>query len=194
MARAESDAPVAFSANFATSGTDLPRITGKLYFSGPNMRIDMTGPAAGTGEPMGDMGLIVDGATKTSYMLMLQQGVYVEYRGNQSESMSPLIRRLTQLQASAADPCAELDAVDCKKVGGETLNDRKCTKWEAVDRNKNKIALWIDDRLHFPIKVIGGDGIVTEFSQIKEGPQNASLFILPPGFKPFDPPRAVKSK
>ena len=73
----------------------------------------------------------------------------------------------------------------CKKLGTETVNGRTCDKWEVTQKSGKTETFWIDQKLHFPIKMINGD-ITTQYTNIKEGPQDASLFKIPDGYQKFD--------
>jgi hypothetical protein len=46
---------------------------------------------------------------------------------------------------------------------------------------------WIDPRLKWPVRLIMADGTVVDLKNIREQPQPASLFEIPPGYRKFDP-------
>lgn len=50
---------------------------------------------------------------------------------------------------------------------------------------KNTRNVWIDQRTHIPVKTVQGD-FVTELLNIQQGPQPASLFVVPPGYTKMD--------
>ena len=81
----------------------------------------------------------------------------------------------------------EFDKNDDLTKGLLTIFKVKDGKWEVVSKNSRKSTMWIDQKIHFPIKAQNADGTVTEFSNIKEGAQDAALFKVPSGYKPFDP-------
>lgn len=177
--------PQPFSADFAATTHNGQKMMGKWYFSAPKMRIDMTSmPQSGQGRnPFGDnMAMIFDGSTGTSYMLMPQMQMYMEMRGN-SERMSPGMANLKQLTTLGAT-CPQ--GATCKNLGTEVVNGRTCDKMEMTDKNR-KSTVWIDQKLHFPIRVQDTDGVTTDFTNIKEGAQDASIFKVPAQYRPFDP-------
>ena len=130
--------------------------------------------------------MINDLAAKTSYMIMPQQKMYMEFHAG---AMGPMGRqRMPDLKPAydPNNPCANEQGVTCKKVGTETLNGRVCDKWEFTSASGNHTA-WLDQKLHFPIKTLSSDGGGMEMSNIKEGTQDASLFEVPAGYQKFDP-------
>jgi hypothetical protein len=110
--------------------------------------------------------------------------MYMEFP---TDANSPLTQRTPKWQDFKGDPCTFGNRQDatCKKVGTETVNGRSCDKWEITDKNGKKETLWIDQKLHFPIKSTDGQ-VTTEFTNIKEGAQDASLFKVPAGYRKFD--------
>lgn len=177
--------PLPFSADMTTSTSGGQQMAGKIYFSAPKMRFDMTSNSAARAQgPFGgNMSMIIDGASQTSYMLMPQQQMYMEFKGT-SERMSPGARNLQNL-TTGKGMCATSDTT-CKKLGTEVVNGRTCDKWERTDAN-GKSTVWVDQKLHFPIRVQDASGATTNFTNVKEGAQDASLFKVPEGYKPFDP-------
>jgi hypothetical protein len=59
-------------------------MTGKLYVAMPKMRVDTNSAGAG-------MIMIIDATTKTSYMLMPQQHMYMEFQADQNKALSPIM-------------------------------------------------------------------------------------------------------
>ena len=83
------------------------------------------------------------------------------------------------------DPCAGREGATCKKLGTETINGRTCDKWEITEKSGKMETYWMDQKLHFPIKSIVG-GITTQYTNIKEGPQDPALFKVHDGYKKMD--------
>jgi hypothetical protein len=184
---AQAQRPQPFSADFATTSASGVKTTGKWFFSPPKMRMDMTAPAQskGNGSPFGgNVSMIIDGTTKTSYMLMPQAQMYMEFQAEGSRDMQGM-RNLESL-THGSDPCSGRTDATCKKVGTETVNGRSCDKWEFTDKNAQKSTAWIDQKLIAPVRVVEDNGSVTDFTNIKEGAQDASLFVVPPGYHKFD--------
>jgi hypothetical protein len=182
-----------FSADF--SNTDQSgRATGRLYFSAPRMREETVSVAEASNEAGGsaieslNFTYIIDGGTQTTYVLMPRfQHTYLEFRGNRPGFIAAGLDFLRLISGAMANLCAEHDT-NCKKLGSETINGHPCEIWEATDQSSGRsMSLWIDQVLHFPVRIHVSDGSVIEFTNIKEGPQDASLFSVPTDYKPFDP-------
>ncbi len=179
--------PQPFSADFSTTSSNgNVHMNGKFFFSLPKMRMDIadTGQRQNAGPFGGKMSMIVDGSSKTAYMLMTEQQMYMEFPMDQN---NPMLQRMPKLQNLSSDPCSVGNQGDatCKKLGSETVNGRACDKWEVTDKSGKKETLWIDQKLHFPVKSTDGQ-ITSEFTNIKEGAQDAALFKVPPGYRKFD--------
>jgi hypothetical protein len=54
-----------------------------------------------------------------------------------------------------------------------------------TDKKGRVTNLWIDEKLHLPIKVVTQDATML-LSNIKEGEPDASLFVIPAGFHKID--------
>jgi hypothetical protein len=173
--------PQPFSADMSTTSSNgNANMKGKVFMSLPKMRMDISDPGQGQG---GKMSLIMDGDNKMAYMLMPDVHMYMEFP---ADAKSPMTQHMPNLQDFKSDPCAGRPDVSCKKVGTETVNGRSCDKWEATDKTGKKETFWIDQTLHFPIKSQTAGGITTEFTNIKEGAQDAALFKVPAGYRKFD--------
>jgi outer membrane lipoprotein-sorting protein len=178
-------APQPFSADMSvTSSNGNVHMNGKAFFSLPNMRVDMADTGRQNAGPMGGkVSFIVDGAKKVSYMLMVEQQMYMEFPVDQD---NPFSQRMPKFQSFAGDPCSVTQGATCKKLGTETINGRSCDKWEMTQKSGEKQTMWIDQKLHFPIKSVTDKGTTSEFTNIKEGEQDAALFKVPPGYRKFD--------
>lgn len=179
--------PQPFSADMSTtSANGNLNMSGKMYISLPKMRLDMTnaGQQKSSGPMGGKMSMIVDGTAKTMYMLMTEQHMYMEFPTDQNSPMTQRMPKFSDM-LKGSDPCAGREGATCKKVGTESISGRSCDKWEVTEKSGKTETLWMDQKLHFPIKVISGD-ITTLYSNIKEGPQDASLFKIPDGYTKMD--------
>jgi outer membrane lipoprotein-sorting protein len=183
---AQAQMPQPFSADFSSTTPNTPAKTGKFYFSQSKMRMDMTMPQGqGKGSPFGgNVSMIINSTTHTSYMLMPQAHMYMEIQATGAQDMQGM-RNLESL-SHGGDLCSSNPGSSCKKVGTETMNGRSCDKWEMTDKNAHKSIVWVDQKLFFPVRVQEYEGTVTDFTNIKEGAQDASLFVVPPGYQKFD--------
>ena len=176
--------PQPFSADVSTTTKNGTKMGGKWFFSPPKMRMDMTQMPENAGKsPMGNVSMIIDGSTQTSYMLMPQMQMYMEIHANSPQGrMNPGMSNLQNLGNGACPKDAT-----CTKVGSEVVNGRSCDKYDVTDKTGKKSTVWVDQKLNFPVRIVGSDGSQTDFSNIKEGAQPAALFQVPAGYKPFDP-------
>ena len=179
--------PQPFSADMSTtSANGNLNMSGKMYISLPRMRLDMSnaGQQKSSGPMGGKMSMIVDGPAKTMYMLMPEQHMYMEFPTDQNSPMTQRMPKFSDM-FKGSDPCSGREGATCKKVGTESISGRTCDKWEVTEKSGKTEALWMDQKLHFPIKVISGD-ITTLYTNIKEGAQDASLFKIPDGYSKMD--------
>lgn len=175
--------PQPFSADMSATTKNGSKVGGKWFFSPPRMRMDMTSmpETAGRSPFAGGVSMIVDSSTQTNYMLIPQMQMYMEIHANSPQGHMDPTRSLQNLTSGNCPQGAT-----CNKVGSEVVNGRSCDKYEVTDKN-GKTTAWVDQKLHFPVRVLGADGSQTDFTNIKEGAQDANLFKVPPGYKPFDP-------
>jgi hypothetical protein len=168
-----------FSADMTSTSRQAEPVKGKIFFDKGNMRMDMS-------TQRGEMSMIRDNSAKTTYMLMHERKMVMEVKdGAAAARRGP---RMPDVKAyDPGNPCANEEGVTCKKVGDENVNGRDCEKWEftSSDASKNR-TLWIDKKLHFPVKSVSPDATV-EFTNIKEGPQDKSHFEVPSDYQKFDP-------
>ena len=165
-----------FSADMKTTGQDGHTGAGKMYWGSGRIRFDMNAQSH-------DVSMINDSAKKTTYMIMHQQRMYMEMGAN--NPMGPRVRMPDIKPYDPDNPCANEEGYTCKKVGAETVNGRSCDKWEFTG-SQGKRTAWIDQRLHFPIRIVSPDGTTTDVTNVKEGSQPASLFEVPAGYTKMD--------
>ena len=152
---------------------------GKIYVSQEALRSDMQ---AG---PRGESIFIVNFPTKTSYIVMPQQRMYIERKAS---DMAPGMGRNPIADLKPVDPnnpCSARDGATCKQVGTEVINGRSCDHWEITDKNGTVSNVWIDQKLRFPIKTVS-QGSTLELSNVKEGAQDPGLFQVPDGYTKMD--------
>jgi hypothetical protein len=170
-----------FSADMKVSGRGGENMNGKIYFGGQKTRFDMSGQR-------GEMIMITDATKKVAYMVMPNEKMYMEM----STAMQGMRGRGPSLPDAKpldpTNPCSADADMTCQKAGSETVNGRSCDKWEfksKSDPSKNH-TVWIDQKLHFPIKNVGAAGEIWELQNLKEGSQSASLFEVPAGYNKMD--------
>ncbi len=162
----------------STSGRGPSDMTGQLFVGNGHMRINMDMQGHRTA-------MITDFATKTVDVLMVEMKMYMEHKIGQSLRRGPGSATESLKPFDPENPCANQPDITCKKIGMETVSGRNCEHWEITDKNGKVANVWIDPKLHFPVKTITQDGSIL-LSNIKEGEPDASLFQIPPGFQKMD--------
>jgi len=164
----------------STRGDRGPRdMTGKMYVGHGAMRMEMQG------EGPRQSVVITTFATRTVDILLPQQQMYIEHKagdmpmGRRGPSPSDL------KPYDPKNPCANEEGTTCKNLGPETVNGRTCDHWQITHKDGKVADVWIDQKLHFPIKTVG-DGTTWELTNIKEGEPDASLFQIPAGYHKMD--------
>jgi len=123
---------------------------------------------------------VLDLAQRTSTIINVGQNTYTQKPARPID---------LQFYTPSASPCPPAGAT-CKDGGPETLNGRTSQKWEIRQSVQGQTLLtrvWVDTRLHVWIKVeaVAGATLVlsNELQDIQEGPQAASLFVIPADFR-----------
>jgi outer membrane lipoprotein-sorting protein len=149
-----------FNADMVSSSSD-GAFTGKLYVSGDKSRMEM--PEAISISRMDK---------KVVWVLMPSENMYME---------QPLDMR------TAASTRDSIDGeIERKAQGNEIVNGRNTTKYRVIFENNGRresIFQWIDESVHVPVKTSAVDGSwSSEFRNIRTGPQNPELFMIPKGY------------
>lgn len=168
--------PQPFSADMTATSPAHEKTTGKFFFSPPSVRMDMSAKGHNVSS--------IATADK-AYVLMHDQHMYMEMPLNQP---NPMMAQAPKVATSfdPNNPCASQLGVTCKKVGTETVNGRVCDKWQSTSDEGGATTMWMDQKLHFPIKSVSSNGSGMELSNVKEGKPDASLFQPPAGYRKFD--------
>ncbi len=162
-------------------GGDAREINGKMYFTRSHMRMDMD-----TG-PRGNAIMITNTATQTTDMLMPQQHMYMEFKADQAMMMAhrPGMAPSIKPYSDPGNPCSGETGATCKNLGTEQVNGRSCDHWQITHKDGKVSNVWIDQKLHFPIKSVSEDA-TWQLTNIKEGEPDASLFEIPSGYRKMD--------
>ncbi len=153
-------------------------MSGKMYVDQQAMRMDMNG------EGPREAVIITTFATQTVDIVMPQQRMYMEHRaGENAMRRGPDTSDVHPYDPK--NPCASEPGTTCKDLGQETVNGRSTNHWQVTHKDGNVSNVWIDNSLHFPIKTVSG-GTTWQLTNIKEGPQDASLFQIPAGYRKMD--------
>lgn len=175
--------PQPFSADFASTSANGTKANGKYYFSPPSFRMDMSANGQ-------NVSMIVDSSSQTNYIVMHDRHMYMETHPNQAGLFARQQPGLPK-DFDPKNPCAwamQHEATSCKSLGTETVNGRVCDKYQGTSKDGKTTTGWIDQKLHFPIRGVSSDGAGFDFSNIKEGRQDASLFQPPSGYQKMNIP------
>jgi len=163
-------APVPFSAAWAhyVDGDEL--LDGGKYYASPQA-VRLEGTEGGN-----PYVVIHNFKRKISTVIYAPQQEYME--------IEIAYDRLRHDFAQFGTPCAP----EARKshIGDDTLNGREVEKWICTYPNKKTEAVWYDIRLETAIRSDEGEDGCIQLTNIKEGPQPASLFVPPPGYTKFE--------
>jgi len=178
-----------FSADFQITSSrgdhGSSTINGQVYAAAGHIRINM----ASAGHRSA---LITDLATQTSHILLVDQQMYFEYKASEPPNRGQDTPAKDLKPYDPNQPCANQPNVTCKKIGVEEVSDRTCDHWELADKQGKVVNLWIDEKLHFPVKVTNSDSAML-LANIMEGEPDSGLFRIPANYEKLDI-RHVKAK
>lgn len=175
--------PQPFSADFSSTSSNGKKTDGKYYFSPPSFRMDVSANGQ-------NVSIITDSSTQTNYMIMHDRHMYIETNANQA---NPFMRQqpFVPRDFDPKNPCvwaSQHDVTSCKSLGTEMTNGRLCDKYQGTSKDGKTGTVWIDQKLHFFIKGVSSDGGSFDFTNVKEGRQDASLFQPPSGYQKMNIP------
>jgi hypothetical protein len=174
--------PFSADLEISSTGSDAGQrdMQGKLFVATGHMRMNMDNP---TGR---QTAIITDFATKTVDILLVPQQMYIEHKAGDMPGRGPGAGPTQDLKPYDPDhPCATQPDLTCKKIGVEDVSGRTCDHWEITDKGGKVTNLWIDQKLHFPIKTVSQNSTLL-LSNIKEGEPDAALFTVPADFHKVD--------
>ena len=179
FAQAPQLSPFSADLHITTSRVNVPQdITGQLFVGNGHIRINLN---IGTRKTS----VITDFATKTTDILIPDQQMYIEHKAGGTPGRGP-DSMTTDLKPYDPDhPCANQPDITCKKIGSEEVSGRMCDHWQVTDKNGKVSDLWIDQKLHFPVKITSPDSTVL-LTNIKEGPPEGGTFDIPADYHKLD--------
>jgi len=111
-----------------------------------------------------------------TWMLVPAQKIYME------QAIDPKNMQVTSEKVNGE--------VNRERLGAETINGIKADKYKVtynVSGMEGTMYQWIAPSLNMPLRTEAGDGSWTvEYTNIKAGPQAASLFEIPAGYNKMD--------
>ena len=176
-----------FSADIVRTptGVQAEAAAGKIYVSGNKVRIETPDVSDGY--------FVVDARVPDSYFVRPDQHVFMDSR--QSSQLTQIL-----VPVDLDNPCRQWQAMSiiavanspngawtCQRVGHSTVGGLDTIEYRASGPKAGVMRSWIDPRLKWPVRLIMADGTVVDLKNIREQPQPASLFEIPPGYRKFDP-------
>ncbi|MFH0839024.1 MAG: DUF4412 domain-containing protein [Candidatus Omnitrophota bacterium] len=152
-----------FSADMVTTSKDGD-YSGKIFVSKDKIRMEIPGST------------VISRLDKNvAWILMQQEKMYMEQPLN--------AQQITQASEKIPGEIKRL-------LIGQEMVDRKMTdKYKVTytyNGNLETMFQWIAKGISLPVKTASGDGRwVMEYKNVKEGPQQAALFEIPPGYNKF---------
>ena len=157
---------------------------GRLRVSGDKVRIETP--------ELTDGFFLIDGSTPSAYFVRPATQVFMD-----AKQSSPLIRLFVPVDP--ADPCRQWQAMavlagiteqgdwHCERIGEETTGAPNTVGYRVVPASGAEFFGWIDVTRRFPLRIKMADGAVVTAENIRDEPQAASSFEIPPGYRKFDP-------
>lgn len=167
--RAHNSAAKPFTADISMSSTVIPGMTGRLYVSGNNIRLDW-----------GKMVDVFDLKTRQGWRSFPDTKVYMLLGNRKLSTFAP------EMVDGSMCPHATYPT-SCKLVGNETVEGRAAKKWDLYDPVKGfHVYYWIDDAQSVTLRMEIGDTATYKVSNVHVGTVSNSMFELPKGFTKVD--------
>jgi hypothetical protein len=157
---------------------------GKLRVSDDKVRLETPELADGF--------FLIDGAKPTAYFVRPAARIFMD-----AKQSSRLTRMFVPVDPD--NPCLQWQAMAklagasgqgdwrCERTGEETIGTRSAIGYRAVPASGPEFLGWIDPARKFPLRIKTEDGAVVTAENIRDEPQAASSFEIPPGYRKFDP-------
>lgn len=184
-----------FSADLTNPQEPTKRPT-RVYLGDGKMRLEST-------DPDGRTALVLNPATRTVLLVSDKDSMYID-----AGMLAPVVARGFApfmhffRPVGTGDPCADWNStVDqfsalvqqrrsgpppkftCRSLGGDVVDGRPAQKWAVSDNIDTRTStVWIDQRLRV-ISKSADESSQMEMKNIHEGPQPATLFQAPAGYR-----------
>jgi hypothetical protein len=145
----------------------------------------------------GDGFFLVDRTRQTAYFVRRGGRVYMDARQS-----SPLTRLLVPVDPD--DPCRQWQAMagvagieeqgdlHCERAGEETIGDHDSLVFRVASGSREIFLGWVDRARGFPLRIKTAAGIVTSLENVRDEPQLAASFELPPNARKFSPEALIE--
>jgi hypothetical protein len=178
-----------FSAGIVTRHDEVSSPAGRLSVLDGKVRIETVEHPDGF--------FLVDTAKPSAYFVRPGAHVYMDARQSS---------RLTQLfvPVDPDAPCRQWQAMArlagvagqgewrCERTGEETIDGRGTVVFRVFSEAGQGYSGWIDRERQFPLRIKTDDGTVVALEQVKDEPQPASSFELPPNLQRFSPEALIE--
>jgi hypothetical protein len=174
-----------FAADTVTHDSSGKIYRGKVYRSATMIRAESATPGA---NPNGATIVIVDIARQTSNTLAPNQKMNMVAHGLGALNKVGIALPVNENPCTSVRGGPPPAGTGCKKLGEETVNGRHTTKWEVtetINGHAGAQTVWVDGNLHSMVKLQFGP-FTEELLNIQEGPQPASLFVVPADYRQMD--------
>jgi hypothetical protein len=140
---------------------------------------------------------LVDTAKPAAWFVRPQARVFMDARQS-----SPLTQIFVPVDPD--DPCRQWKAMAllaagqdpatwrCARDGDETIGGRNTEVYRVEARPGSGFVGWVDRERRFPLQVKTADGAVMSAEHIRDEPQPAQSFEIPPGTRKFDPQALIQ--
>jgi hypothetical protein len=173
-----------FSADLVTTqGEKIVRV-GSLRVSESKVRIETADFADGF--------FLVDAAKPAATFVRPRANVFMDARQS-----SPLTQMFVPVDPDG--PCRQWQALaflaapvdadkwHCERDGEDTIGGRKADIYRIAAASGASFVGWVDRERKFPLQIRTADGAMITVENIRDEPQQAQSFEIPPGARKFDP-------
>jgi len=80
----------------------------------------------------------------------------------------------------------------CERAGEGVIGGRRVETYRAMSDSGRHFVGWIDRERRFALRIKTDDGTTATVENIRDEPQTAALFDIPPGFRKFDPEALIR--
>jgi hypothetical protein len=159
-------------------------IRGQVYRGATMIRAEST-PGAG---PSRESFVIVDTAKQVSYTIVPSQKMIIVAHGLAALNKVGIALPVNENPCTSVRGGPAPTGTACKQLGEETVNGRHATKWEVtemINGHADIQVVWVDGNLHSIVKMQYASSTI-DMQNIQEGPQPASLFVVPADYRQMD--------
>jgi hypothetical protein len=157
----------------------------KLYVRNHLVRIETPEASAGF--------LLINGDAGTAQFVRPEQQLFMEAK--QSSKLTQIFVpvdtkepcRQWRAAAGSASSASAAGEWGCERIEDDIINGRPAVQFRVSSPASPSSLRWIDSDLEFPVKLLAGDGTTITLEHIVVEAQPANQFVIPPGFRNFDP-------